>query len=104
LAQIKADKILMVRPIGANLEEAEALQSQIAELQSSLAAMTTRANLAEKEIARLNSELAVEQAAVAQWEATGNKLAEKIATLEADLDAATAPAKSNKKFSEHKKA
>jgi hypothetical protein len=115
LAQIKADKILVVRPLGANLEEAEALQDQIAELQSALSAMTTRADLAEKEIVRLNSELArsreeASELALSRAESSIEaELLAKISTLEAELDAATAPAapkpvSMSKKLSEHKKA
>ena len=71
LAAIRDDKRLMVRPVGNAPEEAETLQATISNLQASFAGAVTRAELAEREVARLNA---------------------KVLDLDEQLDQATSPA------------
>lgn len=70
-AKLRADKMLMVRLVGGTPEEAETMQEKVAQLQASLAAITCRAELAEREVVRLQA---------------------KANELEAQLDEATSPA------------
>ena len=81
LAALRADKQLMVKPVGNAPDEAEVLQTTIADLQAALAGAVARAELAEREIVRLKADLVVQA-----------KLADKVADLEAQLDEATSPA------------
>jgi hypothetical protein len=96
--EVRSDNTLMVHAVGAGPEEAVALQMKIADLQSAAAGANTRAELAERECARLTAcaatiannekELFDEQMDL-QDQVIG--LQKRIAELEAQLDEATAP-------------
>lgn len=91
--------LLMVRPVGNAPEEAEALQNKIADLQKSAAGATARAELAEREVARIKAESEEHATQRVAWMDTANKhfteveaLKIKVAELETQLDEATSPA------------
>jgi hypothetical protein len=76
--------LLMVRPVGEVPEEGILLQNKIADLQAAIAGVTARAEMAEREVARLKLESSGRLHEV-------DGLKEKIAELEKQLDEATAP-------------
>jgi chromosome segregation ATPase len=77
MAILRADSQLMVHAVGNAPEEAETLQTQIADLQAAVRGATARAELAEREVGNLKTE--------------GEILRAKVAEMERQLDEATRP-------------